>query len=683
MAQSVNSDFYDPLEGRIPSVRYNPHDPESVAYNIAASYKRTGKSTKNSSTPPLFALIIGINYYKSDKIGDLRGAVPDANAIQNFLENDLGVPRDHIRNLRNKKATKGDPILIFYAGHGGSAPAPDGWQGPKIEMLLPCDCEELDNVWSNVIPDRTFASLLDRLAEAKGDNITVILDCCHSSSGTRGDNAECMVRGIDILDSPSPDLDRQIWGATVDGKRASQPAPGFARSGLRSHVLLAACGAGERAQEFNKRGRFTQAILERLSMAGTANITYKELIQQITPWEEQNPQCEGYNQGRVVFNSKAPNLRRMVFEVRWEGEKYVMKAGAAHGVTDGARFAIYKDRSVTSNTSPLGHLTAQKVDEFTTILATPPGAPLFDHDSIRFASQTHASMSESLRVHLDEKLADLFDELNVDPSTEHRSVEMVDKADAELDVTLENGSVVFDVLDEEITQFRFKRLPHEVEPVISVISLVIRDAAHYYWHLRRTNLSHPLRDHVNLEFTKLTALKDQFGDFLQPITTPIGENLVGCDKVVRLVIDDDSSMYGIKITNKSNIPMFASLFYFDNSDFSISTYYQTPTGAGRVDTPLPPNGTLTIGYGSGGAVPFSYFLREGQDVDVGLLKLFLSTKHVDLSYVPVQSVLSFRESGQPQRHTTVNKPEEITSTWDTLTIPIVQLRPQPEKMSSA
>jgi hypothetical protein len=36
----------------------------------------------------------------------------------------------------------------------------------------------------------------------------------------------------------------------------------------------------------------------------------------------------------------------------------------------------------------------------------------------------------------------------------------------------------------------------------------------------------------------------------------------------------------------------------------------------------------------GDEAPFVYTINEGQDVEVGFLKLFLSTEYVDLSHIP-------------------------------------------------
>jgi Caspase domain len=143
----------------------------------------------------LFALIIGINNYKAVKrpFLNLYGAVPDAELVQSYLQKNLGVPDFQIRNLRDSEATRaailheinalttddriqpGDPILIFYAGLGSTAPIPKGWEsgGPTVQLLLPHDylCENEKGQKVHGIPDHTLSVLLGRLASAKGDNI--------------------------------------------------------------------------------------------------------------------------------------------------------------------------------------------------------------------------------------------------------------------------------------------------------------------------------------------------------------------------------------------------------------------------------------------------------------------------------------------------------------------------------
>lgn len=87
--------------------------------------------------------------------------------------------RDHFEALAiNSCIQVGDPILIFYAGHGAETDPPKGWKSgggshPKIQMLCPYDFVPSTNNSDDAqgIPDLTLATLLNQLAKAKGDNI--------------------------------------------------------------------------------------------------------------------------------------------------------------------------------------------------------------------------------------------------------------------------------------------------------------------------------------------------------------------------------------------------------------------------------------------------------------------------------------------------------------------------------
>jgi Caspase domain len=150
----------------------------------------------HSKPPPLFALIIGINEYTSDEFDDLEGAVADAEAVKAYLETSLGVPTSHIKILLDNQATRdaiiaalrdlknntsiqrGNPILIYYAGHGSTVEAPTGWEagGADIQILVTHDtlCDADGNVIVG-IPDRTIGVLLEQLAQEKDDNIVCTL----------------------------------------------------------------------------------------------------------------------------------------------------------------------------------------------------------------------------------------------------------------------------------------------------------------------------------------------------------------------------------------------------------------------------------------------------------------------------------------------------------------------------
>jgi hypothetical protein len=86
----------------------------------------------------------------------------------------------------------------------------------------------------------------------------------------------------------------------------------------------------------------------------------------------------------------------------------------------------------------------------------------------------------------------------------------------------------------------------------------------------------------------------------------------------------------------------------------------------KVDPPLRPNHFLPIGYGAGGAVPYHYNLKTNQTIDVGYMRLFISTCAVDLSSIPQPS--PFTDTLRHVRQV----PLPIRPLWDVITVAIIQ-----------
>jgi len=136
----------------------------------------------------MFALIIGIDIYKSNDVADLYGAVSDARAIESYLIDSLGVDKSRILMLLNEEATRrgiinalvalrdnddikhGGAILIYYCGHGREASVLDEWatDGTKkrIQSIIPQDFDE-----GKEITNQTFVWLIEDIMRKRGDNI--------------------------------------------------------------------------------------------------------------------------------------------------------------------------------------------------------------------------------------------------------------------------------------------------------------------------------------------------------------------------------------------------------------------------------------------------------------------------------------------------------------------------------
>ncbi|EGO00098.1 hypothetical protein SERLA73DRAFT_88957, partial [Serpula lacrymans var. lacrymans S7.3] len=147
-----------------------------------------------------FALIIGIDDYKSGSIWNLQSCCDDAIRVKQWLIQELLVPKPHISTLLNNDATKrriedvfmahfvnnpdiqrGDAMIIYFAGHGSSVPRPRDWGEGKfasVQVLCPYDHDTRGPEGRVAgISDRSLNAMLAELCKVKGDNITLILDC--------------------------------------------------------------------------------------------------------------------------------------------------------------------------------------------------------------------------------------------------------------------------------------------------------------------------------------------------------------------------------------------------------------------------------------------------------------------------------------------------------------------------
>ena len=380
-----------------------------------------------------------------------------------------------------------------------------------------------------------------------------------------------------------------------------------------------------------------------------------------------------------------------------------MDGGLAHGVTAGAEFTIYPDQESVSRSRPLGLLTVDLPTSFYSTMSAPSNEIPLVLPAPAVAVQTGTGGRKDLRLYVPSDDAFLpfytsLESLLQDDEYQFRNIELVSSAsDSDLEVVRDGDSYALAYHDERITRHGLQRLFHRVNATVEDMVPFLKAASHYFWELNRTTNNPTVTNGVRLEIFKLTESQFEFDGFGRPEMAPTGPNLFD-GTTFDFVVEEDVP-YGIRLTNDTPYDLFPNLFYFDNSDLSIGkwftvykvyveseryvmagSYYQSPpsNGAYVPDVPLKKNGgVLTIGYGSSGAPPFSYFLRDEQDIDVGFLKLFLSSKPVDLSNIPQQSPFdgATRDGVDPEK--------DNAETWGTIFLPVIQRRyPAPVLQSS-
>jgi hypothetical protein len=145
---------------------------------------------------PQKALLVGINRYKLPG-SDLNGCVNDVTNVRDILLKYFGFAAKDIRVVTDENATKknivaklkwlvnktkkGDRILFHYSGHGSQVVDMEGDE-PKDkldEVICPHDMD-----WDvNFITDDELSAIFKNIPA--GVQLDVILDSCHSGTGTR------------------------------------------------------------------------------------------------------------------------------------------------------------------------------------------------------------------------------------------------------------------------------------------------------------------------------------------------------------------------------------------------------------------------------------------------------------------------------------------------------------------
>jgi hypothetical protein len=299
----------------------------------------------------VYALLVGINDY-APEVGALAGCLNDVDRCHEYLRQHVDPAALAVEVLKDGDATRGNIIQGFrshlgqavqgdvavfqYCGHGArwaSSRAfrefyPDG----RDEGLV---CFDSRQPGGYDLADKELAVLLAEVAR-RDAHVAVLLDCCHSGSGTRGVDA---FRGLKPRLTHEVTTERPLesyldghYAALRDGRQ-----PLFIPTAR--HILLAACERGQLAQESADRsGVFTSTLFEVLEKSGR-HLSYAELFVRCraavrSRAYDQDPQFEAYDR----FDASSGFLARTVartarrYSVSFDRGAWSVDCGALHGV---------------------------------------------------------------------------------------------------------------------------------------------------------------------------------------------------------------------------------------------------------------------------------------------------------------------------------------------------------------
>jgi hypothetical protein len=362
----------------------------------------------------VYALLVGINDYLGG-VNGLSGCVNDVKRMQEFLElrtkggdfelkplvltsGDRDNPhevkptrqavidgfRDHLCQAKPE-----DVALFYYSGHGSQEKSPpELWhlEPDKLDETIVCYDSRTDDGWD--LADKELGLLIAEVAKQK-PHIVVILDACHSGSGTRGPQEEGVrLAPNDMRERP---LDSFEGMEQLVEQKAIQPDERTEGDWLvlpeGKHVVLSACRPEEVANERflgdGVHGVMSHFLLDTLQRADT-HLSYRDLFSRVGTLvrnrvAQQNPVIEATELGQLQepFLGGAIKPQPPYFSLTYStNDGWVLGGGAVNGISPPVR----------------GETTTLAVFDLTTDLASVSSM----EDALGWAKVTEVRPGESL-----------------------------------------------------------------------------------------------------------------------------------------------------------------------------------------------------------------------------------------------------------------------------------------------
>ncbi len=325
--------------------------------------------------PTVFALLVGINQYLGD-VPALNGCVNDVKAMLQYLEGRSGDGYFDLKlevltsgdddNPGERKPTRqavieafratliqagsGDTALFYFSGHGSQEKAPPAFwniEPDHLDETLVCYDSRTPGSWD--LADKELAVLIAEITNkgpgVEPPNVLVVLDSCHSGSGTRDpQGSRARLAPQDARDRPVesflPGLADQLSTAPIESNWFALPSG--------RHVVLSACRAEESAREKGMRdglthGVFSYFILDSLQQSGPA-LTYRDIFNRTSALvrgqvKDQTPVLESVKPGDIQMPFLGGEQRISerggipYFNIFFEsGQGWFIDGGAVHGI---------------------------------------------------------------------------------------------------------------------------------------------------------------------------------------------------------------------------------------------------------------------------------------------------------------------------------------------------------------
>lgn len=334
-------------------------------------------------SPQKRALLIASPY------GELLGPEDDVNNIARVLESrgfqfvqccGLEATRDGIRAAWQRlvlESSTDDVAVIYYSGHGAEAISDTKSDQRELDepwrhqYLVPMDYDEIPGDFRG-ISDVELSHMLRDLTN-KTQNVTVILDCCHSGRMARDPYHGKKTIRKSLPSSRHHDVTKHIEQLRQEGRIRGDTFIEGNPNAIRIAAASPSESAYEYENEFGERvGVLTEALVRVITEAGNQDLSWRTVMLRVQElvnvnFPQQHPRVEGPH-SRFLFSLDGRDSRALV--IRKEDEKHGrIQSGRIAGVREKNVYAVMPPGSEHINEQQqIADATVTHVDGFTALV---------------------------------------------------------------------------------------------------------------------------------------------------------------------------------------------------------------------------------------------------------------------------------------------------------------------------
>lgn len=332
-----------------------------------------------------WALLIGVNdYTKGPPDWDLRGCENDVATTRELLISKFGFPAEHVKILLSGEATAHnilqaiqdwlvartlpeDMVYFHFSGHGSQTADQDGDEEDGMDELI-CPTDLQQGVLSSVITDDQLREALSRIPAR---HVTIVLDACHSGTGTR-DLSLSRPRFVEF----EPGMNKAARGIVrvpaAQGKDKLAGSGGMEGS-EKKQVTISGCRPDQTSADAWIRegfyaGALTYYLIENMKKA-PPEMTYHQLLEQVARDLQaasytQVPQLDG-DMDQSLLGTQVEGAIGTPFVVveSVEGKQIRLNVGQAQGVAPGSIYAVFPPGEKLFKGDGIGRIKVSRVDQ--------------------------------------------------------------------------------------------------------------------------------------------------------------------------------------------------------------------------------------------------------------------------------------------------------------------------------